>query len=241
MKEVLLENIESFLRKIKQEGFSESTVKKKRSSLSLFEDWLLREGRADAKAREVKEKDLEKLEKDLNKKGLSEKAIKRHLNVICEFLEYSGNKDLPVSRRNKGEVESDIQKIVNHYFKTKGLSIEDIKKNAQKRRIIYSRYTKPAKDLLCLAGSVEEAKKAIDKVSSWARSRGLDYAIETVFKKWPEIDKLKPKEKKIKPYFRDNPMVWSKTKRKWFVISKDGEWLEFAGKKEEIEWKEEED
>jgi len=32
-------------------------------------------------------------------------------------------------------------------------------------------------------------------------------------------------------------MVWSKTKRKWYVISPDGSWLEFAGKEEEMEWR----
>ena len=31
-------------------------------------------------------------------------------------------------------------------------------------------------------------------------------------------------------------MIWSETKKKWFVI-KDGEWLEFADKKSSMEWK----
>ncbi len=145
-----------------------------------------------------------------------------------------------MNKEQKKKEENDIQKIVNHYFYTRGFSLEEVKENAKKKKIIYSRYTKPAKDLLYLAGSVEKAKKAIDKVSQWAESRGLDYAIETVFKKWPEINKLKPKEKKIKPYFRGDPMIWSKTKEKWFVINKEGDWLEFAGDKKEIEWKEEE-
>ncbi|MBU4082546.1 hypothetical protein KKB98_01175, partial [Patescibacteria group bacterium] len=78
---------------------------------------------------------------------------------------------------------------------------------------------------------------AINKVSKWARSRNLDYAIETVFKKWLELDRLKPKEIVKKPFFRDEPMIWSKTKKKWFVITKDGEWKEFAAKESEIEWK----
>ncbi len=146
-----------------------------------------------------------------------------------------------VTKNNSGKIkeESDVQQIVNHYFYSKGFTLEEIKENAKKRKIVYSRYTKPAKDLLYLAGSVKKATNAIDKVASWAKSRNLDYAIETIFKKWPEINKLKPKEKKIKPYFRGNPMVWSKTKQKWYVINSDGDWLEFAGKKEEMEWKEE--
>jgi len=133
--------------------------------------------------------------------------------------------------------ETAIRQIVTHYFKTKGLSLNEIKINAKKRKIIYSRYTKPAKQLLELAGSVEKAKKAIDRVAKWAKSRNLDYAIETVFKKWLELDRLKPKEIIKKPYFQGNPMIWSETKRKWYVIDKDGRWLEFAGKEEDIEWR----
>lgn len=48
--------------------------------------------------------------------------------------------------------------------------------------------------------------------------------------------KPKPKEIVKKPYFKGNPMVWSQTKRKWYVINEDGEWLEFAGKESDIEW-----
>ncbi len=74
-------------------------------------------------------------------------------------------------------------------------------------------------------------------MANWAKSRKLDYSIETVFKKWLELDKLKPKEIIKKPYYRNQPMVWSQTKRKWFVIDDGGEWLEFADKEDKIEWK----
>ncbi len=137
----------------------------------------------------------------------------------------------------KKREETAIQKIVNHYFETKGLTLEKIKQDAKKKKIIYSRFTRPAKQLLVLAGSVRKAKKAITKVAEWAKSRNLDYAIETVFKKWLELDRLKPKEVVKKPYFQENPMVWSETKRKWYVIDETGSWLEFAGKEEEIEWR----
>lgn len=139
--------------------------------------------------------------------------------------------------KKKTKKETAIQQIVNYYFITKGLNTDEIKKDAKKRKIIYSRYTRPAKQLLELAGSVAKAKKAINTVAQWAQSRKLDYAIETVFKKWLELDRLKPKEIVKKPFFRDDQMVWSKTKKKWFVVKKDGEWKEFAGKESEIEWK----
>ena len=133
--------------------------------------------------------------------------------------------------------ETAIRQIITYFFESKGLSLQELKENAKKRKIIYSRFTKPAKQLLDLAGSTEKAKEAINKVSQWAKSRKLDYAIETVFKKWLELDKLKPKEIVKKPFYKGDPMVWSETKKKWFVISKYGEWLEFADKEATVEWK----
>ncbi len=133
--------------------------------------------------------------------------------------------------------ETAIQQIVTYYFETKGVSLNQLKYSAKKKKIIYSRFTKPAKQLLDLAGSIDKAKEAINKVAEWAKSRNLDYAIETVFKKWLELDRLKPKEIVKKPYFRNNPMVWSETRRKWYVIDETGNWLEFAGKESEMEWR----
>jgi len=145
---------------------------------------------------------------------------------------------LPKKKSKKKQFsETAIQKIVNHYFFTKGLTLEKIKKDAKKKKIIYSRFTRPAKQLLVLAGSVKKAKRAIDIVAAWANSRKLDYAIETVFKKWLELDRLKPKEIVKKPYFQGNPMIWSETKKKWYVIGPEGDWLEFAGKEDQMEWK----
>ena len=147
------------------------------------------------------------------------------------------DKEKTTKQKKKEEQETAIQQIVNHYFYSKGLDLKEIKDNAKKRKIIYSRFTKPAKQLLELAGSVKKAKAAIDKVASWATSRNLDYAIETVFKKWLELDRLKPKEIVKKPFFQNNPMIWSEARKKWFVIDREGEWLEFAAKESEIEWR----
>jgi ribosomal protein S13 len=133
--------------------------------------------------------------------------------------------------------ETAIRKIITHYFETKGLNLSQLKRDARKRRIVYSRFTKPAKQLLELTGSINKAEEAIDKVAEWAKSRNLDYAIETVFKKWLELDRLKPKEIVKKPYYKGNPMIWSKTKRKWYVIDPGGDWLEFAAKEEDMEWR----
>jgi hypothetical protein len=137
----------------------------------------------------------------------------------------------------KAQEESDIQQVVNHYFATKGLSLEQIKEDAKKKKILYSRYVRPARDLILLAGSITKATEAVTKVAEWAQSRGLDYTIETVFKRWLELDRLKPKEVIKKPFYQGNPMVWSESKKKWFVVTPDGEWLEFADKESTIEWR----
>lgn len=187
---------------------------------------------------------LESLERDVKEiyqkegvKGLEkiEGVGKSIAKKIEEFL-----KTGKIKYYRELKEETAVRQIVTHYFKTKGLSLNELKRSAKKRKIIYSRYTKPAKQLLELAGSVEKAERAIDKVADWAKSRNLDYTIETVFKRWLELDRLKPKEIVKKPYFKGDPMIWSESKKKWYVIDKDGTWLEFAGKKEDIEWKIEE-
>jgi DNA polymerase/3'-5' exonuclease PolX len=187
-----------------------------------------------ARALEDLREDISSLYRKDGLKGL-EKIPGVGKSIAKKIEEYLKKGKIEYYRKLKEETA--IRQIVTHYFKTKGLSLEELKRNAKKRKIVYSRYTKPAKQLLELAGSVEKAKKAIDKVAEWAKSRNLDYAIETVFKKWLELDRLKPKEIVKKPYYRGNPMVWSETKRKWYVISPVGEWLEFAGKESEIEWR----
>src|SRR3989338_1779516 len=178
-------------------------------------------------------KTLESLNEDIppdfkKMPGIGEGISKR----IKEYLKNKRIKDY-----EKLKEETAIQQIVTHYFETKGLSLEELKRSAKKRKIVYSRFTKPAKQLFELAGSLEKAKETMTKVAEWANSRGLDYSIETVFKKWLEMDRLKPKEIVKKPFFRGDPMVWSETKKKWYVISKHGDWLEYVGKMEDVEWR----
>ncbi|MDP2664999.1 MAG: hypothetical protein Q8O97_03630 [bacterium] len=129
-----------------------------------------------------------------------------------------------------------IRQVVTHFFETKGVSLEQLKRDARKGKIVYGRFAKAARELLDLTGSVQGAKDAITKVSEWARTRDLDYSLETVLKKWLELDTLKPKPVKKKAFFRGSPMIWSEQKKKWFVIE-DGEWLEFADKESMIEWR----
>ena len=177
--------------------------------------------------------DVADIYKEKELKGIMELGIgEKNAKKIEEYV-----KKQKIKEFDELEEETAIRQIITHFFQSKGLGLQELKENAKKRKIVYSRYTKPAKQLLDLAGSIEKAKAAITKVASWATSRKLDYTIETVFKKWLELDRLKPKEIVKKPFYKGDPMIWSETKKKWFVISKYGEWLEYAGKKEDMEWK----
>lgn len=200
--------------------------------------------RKSAKILEFLQNDISHIYKEKGIKGIRETGIgEKNAKKIEEYAKRGKIKFFDDLKE-----ETAIRQIITHFFRSKGLSLQELKENAKKRRIIYSRFTKPAKQLLELAGSrpdgrgspeaaIEKAKEAIDKVASWANSRKLDYAIETVFKKWLELDRLKPKEIVKKPFYRGDPMVWSEAKRKWYVISKNGEWLLFADKESEIEWR----
>jgi hypothetical protein len=220
--------INSFLESIKKGNTSLKSFQEKKKSLLFFLAWK-NENLKTVSLLNFSEKHLQNYKVFLEKEEFRKKDIDSSLKIISRLLRYIQNK----------EEESDVQQIVNYYFQTKGYTLDDIKEDAKKKKIIYSRYTRPAKNLLLLAGSLDKAKNAINKVALWANTRNLDYAIETVFKKWPEINRLKPKEKEKKPYYRKDPMIWSKTKNKWFVINKEGDWLEFAGDEKEIDWKEE--
>jgi len=178
--------------------------------------------------------DVSEIYKERGVDGLKVPRIigEKNAKKIEEYIKHNKIKEFEELKE-----ETAIQAIIAHFFMSKGLGLQELKENAKKRKIIYSRFTKPAKQLLELAGSVEKAKSAIDTVAQWANTRKLDYAIETVFKKWLELDRLKPKEIVKKPFYKGDSMIWSEAKKKWFVISKYGEWLEFADKQSTIEWK----
>lgn len=199
--------------------------------------------RLDFKIRAYKEAALylENLGQDIKesyeKQGLNglEKLPKIGKSIALKIEEYLQKGKIRYYEELKEKTA--LKQIIAYYFETKGVELGELKTNARKRKIVYSRYTKPAKELLELAGGIEKAKMAIKKVAEWANSRNLDYAIETVFKKWLELDRLKPKEIVKKPFYEGKPMVWSGTKNKWYVISDSGEWLEYADKEEKMEWR----
>ena len=133
--------------------------------------------------------------------------------------------------------KNNINNVVNYFFSLKGWDNKD-KDFYSKHNIVYSRYVRPAKQLLQLCdGSLDEAKFCLQKVADWANSRNLDWSIETVFKKWYDIDILTPKEKK--PYFRGMRIFQKVEGGKWYVVGRDGNIRElgYVPSKNEIEWK----
>lgn len=235
-----------FLQSEKENGLSKATLKQRERHMNHFEKWLRLTEKEHIIPPQFTEEIIEEykdfLKNKTNSRGkkVSKQTQKNYMRTVRFFLEYLNDKDIscpsPEKARIEKRIESDVQKLVNYYFQTKGLSLEEIKKSSKQSQIIYSRHTKPAKNLLDLAGSLKKAKWAIKKVADWANSRNLDYAIETVFKKWPELKTLKPKKKEKKPFYKGERMV--KSRGKWYVIDDQGEWFEFAGKEKEITWKE---
>ncbi len=136
-------------------------------------------------------------------------------------------------KRNLITKETNIQNIVNYFFELKGWANKE-KEFYKKKRIIYSRFVKPAKELLYLCDNdLEEAKHCLKKLADWAISRELNWSIETIFKKWYDIDQLKPKDKK--PYYKGNRVF--KMNNRLYILMLNGEKKEFAGSKNDLIYK----
>ena len=124
--------------------------------------------------------------------------------------------------------------LIKFFFELKGWEYKEGDKQSQ---IVFRRYLRSAGDLLVLCDNdLSESKECLKKVGDWAKDRELDWSIETVFKKWYDIDLLKPKEKK--PHY-DNCRIFQKVvDGKWWII-RGGEIKElgYNPRKEEIIWK----
>lgn len=154
--------------------------------------------------------------------------------VAQERATYIDNNNKTINQSDGAAVaerkKSDVSLVVDHFFKLKGWD-NFTKEDFVEQKIVYSRYTKPAKDLLALCSDdVDRAKTCLDKVGEWAVSRKLDWSIETVFKKWRELDSLAAKEKQ--PYFNGCRMF--QVGETWFVLGADGVKRTFAGSMNDV-------
>jgi hypothetical protein len=102
----------------------------------------------------------------------------------------SNNKHL-YSNINVIKKPSNIKPLISYFFELKGWAKKD-KDFYKKEKIIYARYTRPAKDLLGLCeNNLEDAKKRLLKIKKWADEKGLEFGIETAIKRWLESSETK--------------------------------------------------
>ncbi len=87
------------------------------------------------------------------------------------------------------KLDTDLQLVVNYFFKLKDWDYKD-----KKLQATYRRYLRPAKELLKIFDDAESTIRAIDTVFSWAKKNNLEWGLDTVIKKLPEIDKLGQKK-----------------------------------------------
>lgn len=128
----------------------------------------------------------------------------------------NSNKDINKKNNKK-------KKVLDKFFNEKDW--DDVPEITRKK------FRQDAEELLEIA-SLQEISDAIATVSKWADNNNLNWNLSTVIKKWSELDSLKEKDK---PYYKGDKMV--KKDGDWFVIDKTGDWFEFAGDKDDIEWK----
>jgi len=174
-------------------------------------------------------------EKDpLSNKGVSEKRS-GCIQEIPQGVSETISKKNPLSKNylSKNNSVAPINEIISYFFDLKGWGNKS-KDFYAKNKIIYSRYTKSAKELYFLCDNdIEEVNKCLDIMAKWADSRELDWGIETIFKKWYDIDKLKPKEKK--PYYEGNRVFDMAGKK--YVLMPNGDKLQFAGSTSSLKYK----
>lgn len=177
----------------------------------------------------IKEKQMLVIDEKTKKYSLNNGNI----NVIPNGNQLAPQVRLGKVRLGKVNTRSElelIQKIIHHFFSLKEWKYDGSKKS----QVVFARYLKSAKDLLYLCdGELEEAKECLNKLGKWAKSRELDWSIETVFKKWYELDLLKEKEKK--PYLDGNRVF--KIGPRWYVLEPNGDKLLYEGSENKFLWK----
>jgi len=130
-----------------------------------------------------------------------QRGMSTNMNKQEQRYVHSPEQKIPNNKIDTNNKDNNIvHSLVNYFFELKGWANKD-KDFYKKKKIIYGRFTSSSKQLLYLCDDdLHEAKSCLNKIKGWADTRSLGWSIETVFKKWYELDLLKPKEKK--PYWR---------------------------------------
>lgn len=179
-------------------------------------------------------------------------SLSNHFALIPILIQNSTNtKPIPIQNGETDEVEeieSDVKEkqqgqiLTEHFFRLKGWQTkerieEEDPKTKKQLYAVYSRYKKTAEQILDLVeGDLKQAKLKVEKVQKWADSRELDWSLETLLKKWMDIDDLPQEVEKKKVAYIDGDRAYEKF-GKWYVILHNGEHKEYIGSLDKIEWK----
>lgn len=117
---------------------------------------------------------------------------------------------------------TDTQKLVHSFFLLKGWVYEP------KLQVVFRRHLKSAANLLLVAESLEVAEERMGVVAAWADAKKLDWTMETVVKKWFEIDQLPLDVEAAKKSFIDGDRAYRKNGN-WYVIVNGGEHKQYIG------------
>lgn len=99
---------------------------------------------------------------------------------------------------------------------------------------IAKRYLRASKDLLqACDGNVDLAKEKILKVKEWAGLKVLDWSLETVLKRWFELDSEVGASKRA---YIDGDPAYQNANGDWMVILKDGRHVKWVGSLTEIKY-----
>ncbi len=88
----------------------------------------------------------------------------------------------------KGKISKNfvlIFPLIEYFFSLKGWSIPA---EMKQKRIRFSRWMRPASDILqLLAGDIDKAKELIKSLKIWAMVKKLDWNLSTVLKRWDDL------------------------------------------------------
>jgi len=213
----------------------------------LTRKWIIKAGTVRGKTRPVnayKVVDLWKLNTNFYTK-----KIKVHSTVSSKKKKDRGSQHGKIGADSTVEEEPIIKKIQN--TNDNDLSFPKLLKKYPNFDIFYSAYPRKVSGRLALKTfkNLKPNYKLLEIILEDIKYRKTTSAwkgdIEYIphpstylnRKRWEDEDKGRPPVKpKPKPYFRGDPMVYSETRKQWYVIT-DGEWKKFVGKEEDIKYK----
>ena len=166
----------------------------------------------------LEQKPLQKIDQVHSQKPalfLYKKSIKKE--YIATGVAHPGDK---LEKKKRKDVE-----LVEAFFEAKGWEM-----NSQ----VFRRYLRASKELLLACNDdIGLAKEKLTKVKRWADLKQLDWSLETVIKRWFELDNDTPRPKQA---YIDGCKAYQNPRGDWMVINHDGTHLKWVGPLDKIEY-----